>query len=108
MCWVPRFTIHIIIQDTGIGIKDCELELLFKPFTQIIDTKSRKDDQGTGLGLSIVKLLSENMGGKTWVESEYDKGSKFHVLLNLNKTTLKPKKSISNPLMPKNIKKAHI
>jgi signal transduction histidine kinase len=64
------------IADTGIGIKDDDLDVLFKPFHQVDSGLSRKYE-GTGLGLSICKKLVEMMGGSIWVESCQGKGSVF-------------------------------
>ncbi len=66
----------ICVTDTGIGIKDVDLERLFMPFHQI-DTGLSRKYEGTGLGLSICKKLVELMGGKVGVKSEYGKGSTF-------------------------------
>jgi signal transduction histidine kinase len=66
----------ITVSDTGIGIKDDNLDKLFKPFHQVDNGLSRKYE-GTGLGLSICKRLAELMGGEVGVNSEYGIGSTF-------------------------------
>ncbi len=66
------------IRDTGIGIKEEDLEHLFKPFTQV-DQGNTRHFQGTGLGLSITYLLARKMNGRVGVESEYGKGTSFWV-----------------------------
>ncbi|MFB3765285.1 MAG: PAS domain S-box protein [Methanotrichaceae archaeon] len=68
--------ITFIIRDTGIGIPQDKMDMLFKPFTQLEYTLSRKRD-GAGLGLAISKKLVELMGGEIWAESEAGKGSTF-------------------------------
>ncbi len=65
------------VADTGIGIKEDNLNRLFKSFSQVDASTTRKFG-GTGLGLAISKRLSEMMGGSMWVESVYGKGSIFH------------------------------
>ncbi len=70
-------TIQFSVRDTGIGIPQDKLDLIFKEFTQADGSTTRKYG-GTGLGLSISKKLSEMMGGKIWVESEVNKGSTFY------------------------------
>ncbi|MEW6652725.1 MAG: PAS domain S-box protein [Bacteroidota bacterium] len=70
----------IRVQDSGIGIKEDELELLFKPFSQVDIGTTRKHD-GTGLGLSICKKLVELLNGRITVESEFGVGSTFTVSL---------------------------
>ena len=65
------------IRDTGIGIPQDRMDEIFKPFTQLERTLSRKRD-GVGLGLAITKNLVELMGGKIWFESIPSKGSTFY------------------------------
>ena len=69
--------IHFTIRDTGIGIPREKISTLFKSFTQVDASTTRKYG-GTGLGLSISKRLVELMGGRIWAESELGKGSIFH------------------------------
>jgi len=64
------------VRDSGIGIKDEDMERLFKPFHQI-DTGLSRKYEGTGLGLSICKRLVELMGGTITVESHQGEGSSF-------------------------------
>ena len=64
------------VRDSGIGIAEDKLDLLFSPFTQADNSMSRKYG-GTGLGLSIVKRLAELMGGEVGVESRAGEGSNF-------------------------------
>lgn len=64
------------VSDSGIGIKDEDMERLFKPFHQV-DTGLSRKYEGTGLGLSICKKLVELMGGSIWVESSQGTGSTF-------------------------------
>ena len=71
---------QIEIEDTGIGMKEEYLKDIFKPFSQEA-SGSRTQYQGTGLGMAITKNIVELMGGSINVESVYQKGSKFTVLL---------------------------
>ena len=70
-------TIMFSIKDSGIGISKDGQEKLFKDFSQVDDTITRKFG-GTGLGLAITKKLSELLGGKVWIEeSKQNIGSTF-------------------------------
>ncbi len=64
------------VSDTGIGIRDEDMDKLFKEFEQL-DTGITRKYGGTGLGLAISKKLVELHGGKIKAESEYGKGSTF-------------------------------
>ena len=75
-----RNFIEISVQDTGIGIKPEDIDKLFKEFSQIDMGYTRKYE-GTGLGLALTKRLVELHNGKTWVESEIGKGSKFSFVI---------------------------
>lgn len=72
--------IEIRIQDTGIGIKDGDLNKLFNPFTQAEHSPGRQYD-GTGLGLTISKHFCQMQNGEILVESEYGKGTTFTIKL---------------------------
>lgn len=82
-CDVENQRVNIQIADTGIGIKDEDIKLLFKPFQQV-DTGLSREYEGTGLGLAICKRLVNKLGGDIWVESEWGMGSKFSFTLPVN------------------------
>lgn len=73
----PIYELQFAVRDTGIGIPPERLDRLFKPFSQIDSSTTRKYG-GTGLGLAICKQLSEIMGGTMWVESQANHGSTFY------------------------------
>lgn len=74
------------VKDTGIGIKEENLPVLFDAFMRV-DSKKNKKIKGTGLGLAITKQLAEQMDGMIWVESVYGKGSSFFVQLPMKKVS---------------------
>ena len=71
---------RISVSDTGIGIKKADLEKIFESFSQV-DSKRNRNVEGTGLGLAITKRLVELMHGSISVESIYEKGSKFTIIV---------------------------
>ena len=70
----------ISVQDTGRGIKKEYIDKLFTKFERL-DIEKNTTTEGTGLGLAITKSLTEMMGGKINVSSQYGKGSLFVVNL---------------------------
>ena len=68
--------LQVSVSDTGIGIKEDKLTLLFEPFVRL-DRPENSNVEGTGLGLSITKSLIDRMGGSLCVESVYGEGSVF-------------------------------
>ncbi|CAK8724642.1 histidine kinase [Candidatus Electrothrix laxa] len=78
---LERAVIKFTVSDTGIGIAEEKIALLFESFTQADNSTARKYG-GTGLGLTICKRLVSLMGGKLSVESEVDNGSNFSFSLS--------------------------
>jgi PAS domain S-box-containing protein len=72
--------VHFAVWDTGIGIAQEDIPLLFQPFTQL-DSKLSRRYEGTGLGLALAARLVALHQGTISVESELGKGSRFVVTL---------------------------
>jgi len=73
--------LKIMISDTGRGIKREQMSILFDKF-QRLDEDKNTTVEGVGLGLAITKSLTEMLGGKVIVQSEYGQGSKFTIILD--------------------------
>jgi two-component system, sensor histidine kinase and response regulator len=78
-------TIRFSVSDTGIGIPPEEQQLIFKAFTQVDGSATRRFG-GTGLGLAIASNLVRMMSGRIWVESEVGRGSTFHVTAKFSRS----------------------
>ena len=82
--------LQICVADTGLGIAEEELQVIFNRFQQL-DRSYGGGEKGTGLGLAIAKELVELHMGKIWVESELGKGTTFTFTLQ---------KSADSPIAP--------
>ncbi len=76
--------VHIVVADTGIGIPENKLEMIFEAFSQV-DTSTTRKAGGTGLGLPISRRLIELQGGRLWAESSGipGEGSRFIIEMPL-------------------------
>jgi signal transduction histidine kinase/CheY-like chemotaxis protein/HPt (histidine-containing phosphotransfer) domain-containing protein len=72
-----RHEMHFTVRDSGIGIPADLFDRLFKSFSQV-DASTTRRYGGTGLGLAICQRLCVLMGGRIWAESEVGQGSTFH------------------------------
>jgi signal transduction histidine kinase/CheY-like chemotaxis protein len=70
------------VEDTGSGIVSEDLERIFTPFEQLVESATQK---GTGLGLAITRQFIEMMGGEITAESEPGKGSLFRFTLQVQR-----------------------
>ncbi|MCR5675370.1 MAG: response regulator [Lachnospiraceae bacterium] len=70
--------LNCVVADTGMGIREEDMDKLFTPF-QRLDETSNRNVEGTGLGLNITRHLAAMMDGTITVKSEYGKGSVFTI-----------------------------
>lgn len=73
---------QVSVVDSGVGIKKEDQEQIFEPFYQV-DSSVAGEKKGTGLGLTLAQEIVERHGGQIWVESDYEKGSRFTFTLPL-------------------------
>jgi signal transduction histidine kinase len=78
--------VEISVTDTGIGIAPEDQPRIFEEFRQVGSDYEHKSE-GTGLGLTLAKKFVELHGGKIWLTSEVDKGSRFTFTLPVTATT---------------------
>jgi len=81
--------IKVEIIDSGIGITEENLKMLFNAFQQV-DNSTKKSYGGTGLGLAISKELCRMMKGEVGVTSEWGKGSTFWFTIEIKQTDISP------------------
>lgn len=70
--------VEFYVKDTGIGISAERVATIFRRFGKV-----NHFIQGTGLGLTLCRMLVEKMGGRIWLRSQEDKGSRFYFTLPL-------------------------
>lgn len=79
---------HVIVKDNGTGMTEEFLEHIFDSYSRA-DSKRVQKTEGAGLGMAITKFIVDTMEGTITVESELNKGSEFHVILDLEKALTK-------------------
>ena len=77
--------IEIIVKDTGVGVKEENLQKLFKLFGFLEATKELNTN-GIGLGLHICKMIVEQFGGMITCKSKWGEGTSFIFLIALDKS----------------------
>lgn len=77
--------LEIAVSDSGIGISDDKLSVIFDSFSQAHNNNAERNFGGTGLGLSITRKITELMNGSISASSKPGEGSTFTVVLNFGK-----------------------
>jgi signal transduction histidine kinase len=76
-------SIFLEVRDTGVGIKEEEMDAIWEDFRQLDQSRTRSFG-GTGLGLSITRRLTQQLNGTVDVESEFGVGTTFTVRLPIS------------------------
>lgn len=84
-----QVVLTVIVEDTGIGIREEDMDKLFESFARIEENRNR-NIEGTGLGLNLTKKLVDMMGGEIFAESVYGKGSCFTAKISQTVVNLEP------------------
>ena len=85
------------VEDTGIGIAESDVRMLFKPFSQLANDSATPEQKGTGLGLHLCKELLDLMSGQISVESEQGVGTLFRCTLPIASLDSNPYETQSIP-----------
>ncbi len=80
--------ISISVKDTGIGIPEDKVDIIFERFRQV-DSTLRRQKEGSGIGLALVKTIIEKHGGTIKLESKLGKGSEFIINMPCRKLVQK-------------------
>lgn len=93
LSWKPleedRILMEIAVEDTGVGVKEKDIDKIFETFNRL-DMEASRSEEGTGLGLAVTNRLVELMGGKLTVKSEYGKGSVFSFAISQKVVSKEP------------------
>ncbi len=84
-----RLELRFAVEDTGIGIRETDLDRLYDSFARF-DSKKNRNIEGSGLGLAITKKIVDKMEGSLEVDSEYGRGSTFTAVLTQEIKDRKP------------------
>ncbi|WP_119420500.1 ATP-binding protein [Desertibaculum subflavum] len=87
--------LRLVVEDTGIGIADYDLQRVLRPFEQI-ESQFQRKHEGTGLGLPLAKVLTELHGGTLELASTPGEGTRVTVILPATRIRLRETKSAAN------------
>lgn len=78
---------HVVVKDNGIGMSEEFLEHIFDSYSRA-DSKRVQKTEGAGLGMAITKYIVDAMGGTVTVNSELNKGTEIHLILDFEKADI--------------------
>jgi len=99
--------VRISVRDSGIGIPQGQLDIIFERFRQV-DKSLARGQEGSGIGLSLVKSLVEMHGGSITVRSEYGRGSEFIVELPVRTVPESEALMLEDTKQNNNVEKIHL
>ncbi|MCA9912451.1 MAG: GAF domain-containing protein, partial [Anaerolineae bacterium] len=82
--------VQISVVDEGIGMTEEDQKRLFRERYFRADNEATRSQPGTGLGMMLTKGIVDRHNGRIWIESEYGKGSTFHVVFPVANLELPP------------------
>ncbi len=79
----PSYDVEILVEDTGIGIKEEYVKLLQEKSTDLIklNIDESYNEMGSGIGISIIKVITSKLKHEFFIQSELNSGSKFKILI---------------------------
>ncbi|MDR3100427.1 MAG: response regulator [Paraburkholderia sp.] len=92
----PAQTLSIIVSDTGPGVSAAQIPLIFKEFTQLDTSRSRRYE-GAGMGLAIVRGLVDLFGGTIETDSRVGRGTTFTVTIPVTVKVVAPVADLAVP-----------
>lgn len=98
-------SVTISVKDTGVGIPEDKLQMIFERFGQV-DKTLRRNSEGTGIGLCLVKSFVEMHGGTIEVKSKLGEGSEF--IIKLPEIITEQEQSEENSMYETNIERINI
>ncbi|WP_330653218.1 sensor histidine kinase, partial [Clostridioides difficile] len=79
--------VHIKVKDNGIGMSPTFLKKIYESYSRADGTRIHKTE-GAGLGMAITKYIVDAMEGTINVQSELDKGTEFHIIVDFEKASM--------------------